>query len=165
MSTGRTAGGPVPAPRRTRPLDRGRVEAYLAGRGYHVAVDEDGDLTGTWDGNRFWFILSGERDEILQVRGRWQRTLSPTRRTAALLAVNDWNRERIWPKVYLRDEEDGTALYTEVSVDLEHGVSDDQLAQLVSCGLGTGAQFFSALAGLVPDVGSAGDGHPEEDGA
>ncbi|GGB97350.1 YbjN domain-containing protein [Cellulomonas carbonis] len=149
----------------TRPLDRARVEAYLTGRGYRIAVDEDGDLTGTWDGNRFWFILSGERDEILQVRGRWQRTLPATRRTSALLAVNDWNRERIWPKVYLRDEEDGTALYTEVSVDLEHGVTDDQLGQLVACGLGTGAQFFAALAGLVPDASPGDGGHPEQDGA
>ncbi|MHA3947389.1 type III secretion system chaperone family protein [Cellulomonas bogoriensis] len=143
--------GPDPARLVPHPLDAARVREYLTGQGYSVAVDEDGDLTGTWDGDRFWFMLLGEKKEILQVRGRWQRTLPPGRRAAALLAVNDWNRERIWPKVYLRDEEDGTALYAEVSVDLEHGVSDAQLAQLVACGLGTGVQFFSALGGLVPE--------------
>lgn len=134
-----------------RPLDAGRVESYLRRLGYHVRLDDDGDLTGTWDGDRFWFLLLGERSEVLQVRGRWHRTLPSSRRAAALLAVNDWNRERIWPKAYLREEEDGTALYTEVSVDLEHGVTDAQLAQLVSCGLGTGVQFFAALRGLVPE--------------
>jgi hypothetical protein len=164
-SAGRRSGGGS-ALQRTRPLTRERVEAYLVDRGYSVTFDEDGDITGTWDGHRFWFMLVGEEHEVLQVRGRWRRTLPYARRTAALLAVNDWNRERIWPKVYLRDEEDGTALYTEVSVDLEHGVTDDQLAQMIACGLGTGVQFFSALAGLVPDEdGSAGDGHPEQDGA
>ena len=50
----------------------------------------------------------------------------------------------------MRDEEDGLALYSEVSVDLEHGATDSQLAQAVACGLGTGVQMFSALEGLLP---------------
>jgi hypothetical protein len=136
---------------RPRPLDSARVEAYLVSRGYHVVRDEDDDLTGTWDGDRFWFLLLGEDHEVLQVRGRWHRTLPVVRRSAALLAVNDWNRERIWPKAYLREEDGQTALYAEVSVDLEHGVTDDQLAQLIACGLGTGVQLFAALGMLVPD--------------
>lgn len=167
--TGRSTARGRPAgqdpPQRTTPLSRSRVQGYLVGRGYAVGLDDDGDLTGTWDGNRFWFILTGAEDEVLQVRGRWHRTLPSARRTATLLAVNDWNRERIWPKVYLREEDDRLALYTEVSVDLEHGVTDDQLAQLVACGLGTGVQFFAALGGLVPDDDpSAGGGHPEQHG-
>ncbi|WP_225754128.1 YbjN domain-containing protein [Actinotalea sp. Marseille-Q4924] len=158
-------GRPAPdaPPQRTTPLRRARVQSYLVSRGYSVGLDDDGDLTGTWDGDRFWFILTGEDEEVLQVRGRWHRTLPASRRTATLLAVNDWNRERIWPKVYLREEDERVALYTEVSVDLEHGVTDAQLAQLVACGLGTGVQFFAALAGLVPDDdASAGGGHPEQ---
>jgi hypothetical protein len=162
-ATARRRPGHDTPPQRTAPLSRTRVQAYLVSRGYAVGMDDDGDLTGTWDGNRFWFILTGEDDEVLQVRGRWHRTLPTARRTATLLAVNDWNRERIWPKVYLREEDDRVALYTEVSVDLEHGVTDDQLAQLVACGLGTGVQFFAALVGLVPDDdASAGGGHPEQ---
>jgi len=136
-----------------RPLTSGRIEAYLGGCGYHVDRDEDGDLTGTWDGNRFWFLTLGDEHEILQVRGRWQRTLPEAERSAVLLVVNDWNRERIWPKAYLRREDDDVALYGEVSTDLEHGVTDDQLGQLVSCGLGTNAQLFAALSELLPGAG------------
>lgn len=150
--------GPHLAPQRPRPLDSARVEAYLVGQGYHVLRDEDDDLTGSWDGDRFWFLLLGERREILQVRGRWHRTLPLHRRGSALLAVNDWNRERIWPKAYLRTEEDEVAVYAEVSFDLEHGATDDQLAQLVACGLGTGVQLFAALSSLVPDVPGPVDG-------
>ena len=135
------------------PLDSSRVESYLRSRGYRVQRDADGDLTGTWDGDRFWFLLLGEQHEVLQVRGRWHRTLPADRWGAALLTVNDWNRERLWPKAYLRAEDGQTALYGEVSVDLEHGVTDDQLAQLVACGLGTGVQLFAALSDLVPDEG------------
>jgi hypothetical protein len=67
-----------------------------------------------------------------------------------LQAANDWNRERIWPKVYTREESSGLALYAEVSVDFEHGATEEQLAQTVSCGLVTASQFFSTVASLAP---------------
>ncbi len=160
--------GGLPSPAKSRfaddepptPLSRGRVADYLRGRGYKFVVDEDGDLTGTWDGNRFWFLLLGEQHEILQVRGRWHRALPLESRPAVALTVNDWNRERIWPKAYLREEEGQLALYSEVSADLEPGVTDVQLAQLVACGLGTGVQMFAALEGMLPDP-AAGDEPPE----
>lgn len=136
---------------RTTPLTRGRVAAYLTRRGYRFLVDDDGDLTGTWDGSRFWFLLLGDRSEIVQIRGRWHRTLPAAQRSAMLLAANDWNRERIWPKVYMREEDGQLALYSEVSIDLENGVTDVQLAQLLACGLGTGVQTFTALDALLPE--------------
>jgi len=142
---------PPPPLERATPLARGRIAAYLARRGYRYLVDDDGDLTGTWDGSRFWFLLLGDHNEIVQVRGRWHRTLPVAQRSALLLAANDWNRERIWPKVYLREEDGELALYSEVSVDLENGVTDTQLAQLLACGLGTGVQTFSALDSLLPE--------------
>ncbi|WP_275003834.1 YbjN domain-containing protein [Promicromonospora iranensis] len=133
-----------------RPLSTQRVGDDLSRRGYRFRIDDDGDVTGTWDGNRFWFLLLGEHDEILQVRGRWAGTLPAGARLAVLQAANDWNRERIWPKVYTREEAAGLALYAEVSVDFEHGATDEQLAQTVSCGLVTASQFFSTVASLAP---------------
>jgi hypothetical protein len=133
-----------------RPLSTQRVGDDLSRRGYRFRIDDDGDVTGTWDGNRFWFLLLGEHDEILQVRGRWAGALPPAARLAVLQAANDWNRERIWPKVYTREESSGLALYAEVSVDFEHGATEDQLAQTVSCGLVTASQFFSTVASLAP---------------
>jgi hypothetical protein len=131
-----------------------RIGDDLMRRGYRFRIDEDGDVTGTWDGNRFWFLLLGEGAEILQVRGRWAGAVPPRSRLAVLQAVNDWNRERIWPKVYTREEEQGLALYAEVSVDFEHGATDEQLATTVSCGLVAGTQFFASLGALnPPDAG------------
>lgn len=132
------------------PLSRDRIEGYLRSRGYRYLIDDDGDLTGTWDGSRFWFLLLGEHDEILQVRGRWHRSLALEQRRSVALAVNDWNRERIWPKVYVREEDGLLALYSEVSADLEQGVTDIQLAQLLACGLGTGVQMFTAIEAVLP---------------
>lgn len=142
---------PVPQ-EHVAPLSRDRVAAYLTSRGYRFQIDDDGDLTGTWDGSRFWFLLLGDRHEIVQVRGRWHRTMPIAQRSAVLLAANDWNRERIWPKVYVREEDGELALYSEVSVDLEHGVTQTQLGQLLACGLGTGVQMFAALDTLLPDL-------------
>ncbi len=132
------------------PLSRDRVAEDLARRGYKFRLDGEGDVTGTWDGNRFWFLLLGDRGEILQVRGRWSGTVAPQARLSVLQAVNDWNRDRVWPKVYVREESDGLALYAEVSVDFEHGATDEQLAATVSCGLVTATQFFSTVGALTP---------------
>ena len=134
---------------RPTPLTQDRVAAYLGRRGYRFAIDDDGDLTGTWDESRFWFLLLGEHEEILQVRGRWHRQLPTEQRRSLALALNDWNRERIWPKVYVREEEGLLTLYSEVSIDLEHGVTDPQLAQAIACGLGTGVKMFDSLAGIL----------------
>lgn len=149
--------GGLPKPTKTspddeppRPLSRDRVAEYLLDREYRFVVDDDGDLTGTWDGNRFWFLLLGDQREIVQVRGRWHRTLPLEQRPALALAVNDWNRERIWPKAYLREEDGLLALYCEVSADFEPGVTDHQLAQVLACGLGTGVQMFTALDAVLP---------------
>lgn len=144
-------------PELPRDLSMDRVARFLTQRGYRFRIDEDGDITGTWEGHRFWFMLLGSDRTVLQVRGRWDRTVDPGARVAVLQAVNDWNRERIWPKVYAREEGDGLAVYAEVSVDLQHGATDGQLGQVVSCGLGTGVQLFTSLGALLPaDDDSAG---------
>ncbi|GAA2221824.1 hypothetical protein GCM10010413_12630 [Promicromonospora sukumoe] len=146
-----------------RPLSTQRVGDDLSRRGYRFRIDDDGDVTGTWDGNRFWFLLLGEHDEILQVRGRWAGALPAAARLAVLQAANDWNRERIWPKVYTREEGAGLALYAEVSVDFEHGATEEQLAQTVSCGLVTASQFFSTVASLAPPSDADADGETAPD--
>lgn len=132
------------------PLTHDRVGAYLTRRGYTYRLDDDGDITGTWDGNRFWFLLLGSHQEILQVRGRWHRPLPESARLAVLQIINDWNRERIWPKAYLRGEPTGLALYSEVSVDFAPGATRDQLEQMVACGLGTSIQLFTSVSALLP---------------
>lgn len=126
-------------------LSRQRIENYLAQHNYSFEVDGAGDLTGLWDGNQLWFVRLGSKSEILQVRGRWHRTLNGANRLSALRAFNDWNRDRIWPKVYLREEKAGLVLYAEVSVDLEHGATDGQLQQYLSCGIATTTRVLNAV--------------------
>ena len=142
-------------PQLLEPLSAERIADELTRRSYRFSVDDDGDLTGTWDGHRFWFLLMGEDKEILQVRGRWNGAVNPRMRSAVLQAVNDWNRERLWPKAYVREEAHGLSVYGEVSVDFEHGVTDEQLAATIACGLVAGTQFFESLRALGPVEGAA----------
>lgn len=134
------------------PVTRERVEAVLASRDWRYFVDSDGDLGGNWDGKVFYFFLLGGQKEILQVRGRWNRTLPAAAEAQVALVANELNRDKIWPKVYGRVEDDRVAVYTEVATDLEFGVADDQLGQLVECGLFTGLQLFDALDERFPDA-------------
>lgn len=142
---------PRPALDLPAPLTAERVARQLTDRQFNFVLDEDGDISGSWDGNRFWFLLLGDEREALQVRGRWHRTLPLARRASTIVAANDWNRERIWPKVYVRTEGEELALYCEIAADLEHGVTDAQLAQLLACGLGTGLQVFSTMDKALPE--------------
>ncbi len=131
-------------------LSTERIAQALTRRSFSYSTDDDGDITGIWDGHRFWLMVTGEQHDVLQVRGVWHRTLSPDRRAAARLAVNDWNRDRLWPKVFYRAEDAELVVYAEHSIDLEPGVNDAQLDQTIACGLLTGVQFFAELDQAFP---------------
>ena len=44
--------------------------------------------------------------KMMQVRGLWTGEVPAERETEAALSVNDWNRDRYWPKVYTHRVED-----------------------------------------------------------
>jgi len=137
--------GPVPIP-----LTRARIAAYLDGEGYRHVMDDDGDLAASWNGNPFWIIVSGEREEVIQVRGRWATTLPLAARVSLLHVVNGWNRDRFWPKAYVREEDGQLALYGEWSTDLAHGVTEEQLGRVVLTALATTLQLFDHVATTLP---------------
>jgi hypothetical protein len=132
-------------PEIVEPLGRERIKSYLNSQEYNFRTDDDGDVFGLFDGHPFWFFLMGEQEEILQVRGRWRPSVDEGRAVEVAQIVNDWNRDRIWPKAYTRTENGEIFVYSEVSVDFEHGATDGQIAQTMACGLATGVQFFEHL--------------------
>lgn len=134
------------------PLTRERVEAYLRSRDYHFGIDDDGDLYGTWDSRFFSFFLLGKNKEILQVRGQWSKSMPADRYSDVILTINNWNRDRIWPKVYTRENDGVLQVYAETSTDLEYGASDAQIGQLIGCGLGTSLQVFDHLDEQFPEA-------------
>lgn len=134
------------------PLTADRLRTWFTRHGYTFFVDNENDVGGLWRGRLFYFFLFGEEGEILQVRGQWNREFAIERLTEVLELCNEWNAERIWPKAYLRVRDDGMVhAVCEVATDLEHGATDDQLGQLLHCGLSSANTFFDALDDMFPD--------------
>lgn len=142
----------TPDPEVPSPLTADRLVSWFARQGYSYFVDDDGDVGGLWRGRLFHFFLFGEHQEILQVRGQWNREFAIERLTDVLEICNEWNADKIWPKAYVRVRDDGMVHVTcEVATDLEHGVSEPQLGQLLRCGLSAASVFFDTLDQLYPD--------------
>jgi hypothetical protein len=139
-------------------FSRSRVVSYLADEGYKFSFDDDGDIVGVWDGSPFWFLFMGPEGGFFQVRGRWHRSVGHANRTLALQSVNDWNRDRIWPKGFVREEPDGTAnsIYGESTFDFTDGITDKQLHYAINYALQCTLQMFEHMGTLIaPETGEA----------
>ncbi|MEV7973069.1 YbjN domain-containing protein [Cellulomonas sp. NPDC089187] len=144
--------GSAPADGHPTPLAPERIVAWLKDNDFHYFTDDDGDIGGLWKGRLIFFFLLGEKQEILQIRGQWHREIALERLHEVLDACEEWNAERIWPKTYARVRDNGmVTVVAETSTDLEHGATDDQLAQLLHCGLGSANSFFDAIDEMYPD--------------
>ncbi|MCS4535533.1 YbjN domain-containing protein [Corynebacterium sp. HS2168-gen11] len=135
-----------------RPVSTGRIAAYFDIQGYTYAYDDDCDLEAGFDDNHFSFILQGSKHEVLVVRGTWNQYFPAKYRDEFADFLNTWNRERLWPKAYLLiDEDNEIQIHGEVAADLEYGVTDEQLEQLLECGIGTCLSMFNELDRRYPN--------------
>lgn len=134
------------------PLTIERVAQRLDARGSVYGRDTDGDLVGRWDSHPFWFIAMGRTKEYLQVRGRWARQVPGTELGTILLGANKWSETMVWPKIYVRIEDEHVAVYTEHTVDYQSGVSDEQLDLHLTGGIASALRFFAELDERYPDA-------------
>lgn len=137
------------------PLTRDLIAAGLTARDWNFGTDDDGDIGGVWGGHVFFFLRYGRNEEILQIRGRWNREIGPEQLDEVLALVNAWNTDKIWPKVYVRQEDDLLGVYAECATDLEHGVTRSQLDQLLLCAISSGVSFFDHLDEAFPAAAEA----------
>lgn len=147
-----------------RPLTVELVGEALAAEGWSYDIDDDGDLFGVWEGIPVFFRAANQ--SILQITSFTRIEPPPAEPTELFEFCNEWNQDRLWPKAYVRIEENpggdaegsdpdgaeqagaGVAVlvYGEATTNLPHGVTLDQLRQLVRCGVGTSYQLAAALA-------------------
>ena len=129
-----------------QPLSNEMIIAALDGRGFAHKVDDDGDVLGNWQGTLIYFFRLGERREMLQVRALAQRTFSIDEVPRLHLFCNSWNHDKLFPKAYVHVADDGAArVVGEVVADWEHGVTLQQLDQVMLCGIATGCQLAEAV--------------------
>jgi hypothetical protein len=131
------------------PLTLESITAALDARGDRYGVDSDGIVAGRWGAAFIRFERRGERREILHTRIVATRRLESFRLAEAFEFCNAWNHDRLMPKAYVHDEGDGMiAVAGDVTTDLEHGVTAEQLAVLLHAAIATGATLADAVADL-----------------
>jgi hypothetical protein len=135
------------------PLTNETITDALATMELRYFTDSDGDVGANWDDFTTYFFRMGEQKEILNSRVIIRRKFGVEEVLRLQTFCNDWNRDKLWPKAYVRvAEEDGNPtsaqVIGEVVTDLEHGASPLQLQQLISCAIGTGSSLAEAVGGL-----------------
>jgi len=135
------------------PLSTARIKAAMEREGWAYGVDEDGDVGGGWEYGTFLFLVTGDQDELLSIRGTWRGELELADFTKAVELCNAWNADQLWPKTYARfDEEGALHIHAEHNVDFEQGVTDGQLSQQLICAVNTAMVFFEHVNEAFPAV-------------
>lgn len=139
--------------RMLQPLTNELITDALTAMELKYFTDSDGDVGATWDDFIVYFFRMGEQHEILNVRVTIHRKFPVEDVLRLQTFCNDWNRDKLWPKAYVRvSEQDGRPVEAqvigEVVTDLEYGVALAQLRQLISCAVGTGSSLGTALQEL-----------------
>lgn len=136
------------------PLSLDRIKQVLESMDLKYVVDDDGDIAAGFEDCYFYFFVRGENQEILQVRGSWFGALPEDRHAGLSGLCEQWNRDKIWPKVYpiRRDDTGLYSINSEHTIDYEHGVTDSQIRQHLECAIGTSNQFFARAFEVYPEA-------------
>lgn len=130
------------------PMSLSRVEESLTRLGYAFVEDDELPeiLRARFDNYRFQFMVAGEEHGVMQTRGRWNHSVDVSRKVEMVKLCNEWNMNRIWPKVYVRRESEGLlGVYGELAADLRCGATDAQIDHAITGGLSTVIAFFRSL--------------------
>lgn len=128
------------------PISQERLKQILDREGWRYFVDNEGDLGGIWDPAVFYFMIRGKKKELLFMQSLWRSHPDSSHLEDVRLCIEDWHRDRIWPKCFYRIDDDGDLrVGTEHAIDWEQGATDAQLLQHIKTMLGTSAEFYKAL--------------------
>ncbi|SDJ07044.1 Putative sensory transduction regulator [Frankineae bacterium MT45] len=105
-------------------------------------VDADGDLTVRWKNFSIYFFHYGKQREVLQARLYLDRRFEVESRPMVALALDDWNRTKLFPKAYTVLPDDGyVGICAEQCHDFEVGVTREQLTYTIGVWIETLVRF------------------------
>ncbi len=118
------------------------VQQVLDEFGLKHSIDEDGDLTVRWEKCSVFFFFYGDKHEVLQARMYLNRRFAVDMRGELALALDDWNRTKLFPKAYTVLPDDGwVGICAEQAYDFEAGVTREQLKYAVGIWIDTLLRF------------------------
>ena len=148
--------------------DQNLVKQLLDQMELKHTTDEEGDLVAPWEGFRVYFMFRGEQKELYAVRAFYDRPHPIESKTELLEALDEWNRETLWPKVYTHTHDDGVVrVIGESQMIVGMGVNINYFIAMTANWTQSAVQFDQWLAnrlGLVKDVdeeSGEGDGGAE----
>jgi hypothetical protein len=122
------------------------VQQLLDEFGLKHTIDDDGDLVVRWEKCSLYFFLYGEKHEVLQARLYVNRRFAVEARTGLALMLDEWNRTKLFPKVYTVLPDDGmVGVCAEHCYDFEAGVTRAQLKYTLGMWVDTLLRFTDWL--------------------
>lgn len=118
-------------------------------------------LLGEMDGFSFWIGADADSPLVLRVQAVWDRTLPAESADPLRRAINDWNRDHVWPLVWLIESHTGYTVGAGVSMDLAHGATHQQLVDFLDISLAAIDKFFTALNDATPSTETDEDADPD----
>jgi hypothetical protein len=119
-------------------FSRPMIEKFLKSWGLPYKADDDGDFilavpnTDDMGCDLVMFITAtGRQSDVCSMTALPTFSLPAARLTDALLACNEWNLEKRWPKAALKigsSRDDGGTFMLEMSLDLEKGIHQELLS-------------------------------------
>lgn len=104
------------------------VQQLLDEYGLKHQMDTDGDLVVRWEKCSMYFFFYGENNEVLQARLYLNRRFDVESRGMLTLMLDEWNRTKLFPKVYTVLPDDGmVGICAEHCQDFEAGATRDQV--------------------------------------
>lgn len=136
---------PDPSEAHLKPLTTQRIVEFMDRKEYHYALDDDGDPTAVFDHQLFWFIIHGDQNSVLQIRGRLRLPINPERRSEALMMLNDAHREYVFPTLFIADTDVGARVMGNYSVLAPRGLTDAQFDAAIEHGVARVISTFERL--------------------
>ncbi|MEZ0092629.1 YbjN domain-containing protein [Streptacidiphilus sp. EB129] len=131
------------------------------------AQDEEGDLLAPWEGFRVYYMFRGEQKELFAVRAFYDRAHPIEKKAELIEALDEWNRETLWPKVYSHTHDDGVVrVIGESQMIVGMGVNINYFVAMMANWTQASVTFDQWLAermGLAKDVDVEG-GEADQDG-
>ncbi|MFC5909646.1 YbjN domain-containing protein [Streptacidiphilus monticola] len=124
-----------PAPAGQPPViipDQDLVKQLLDQMELKHTVDEEGDLLAPWEGFRVYFMFRGEQQELFAVRAFYDQPHDLERKAELLEALDEWNRETLWPKVYTHTHDDAVRVIGETQMIVGMGVNLDYFVAMTA---------------------------------
>lgn len=120
-----------------------RLQSFLEHKGLHFEVLEDGDILVGFENGLFFHSIR-KQPRVWAIRSTWRGDIPESDIEQARHAVNTWNQDAPFPKLFLSkdDDEDVWQINGEIHFVADEGLSDDQLAFNHSVALSTSFEMF-----------------------